>query len=120
MSIAQRAIAASEMIEHERPISAQFRIVAKEWVDLDAAANLLEETKTAVLAQRMAALGDMPVSKAEMQVKASKDWHEHLASICEARKKANLRKVQLDYLKIKHPEWQAINANARHKMRLGR
>lgn len=110
----------SDVPAHERPISEQFRIVAKEWVDLDAAANLLEETKSAVLAQKMAALGDMPVSKAEMTVKASADWHDHVASICEARRLANLKKVQLEYLRMKHSEWQAINANARHEARLGR
>lgn len=109
----------TEIPAPERPISEQFRVVAKEWVDLDAAANLLEETKSAVLAQRMSALGDMPVSKAEMQVKASTEWHDHVASICEARRKANLKKVQLDYLRMRHMEWQAINANARHEMRLG-
>lgn len=105
---------------HDRPISEQFRIVAKDWVDLDAAANLLEETKSATLAQKMLALGDMPVSRAEMQVKASTDWHEHIEAICEARRLANLKKVQLEYLKMKFSEWQAINANARHEMRLGR
>lgn len=108
------------MPARERPLSEQFRIVAKDWCALDAAANLLEETKSAVLAQRMAALGDMPVSKAEMQVKASTDWHEHIAKICEAREQANLKKVQLEYLRMKHMEWQALNANARHEARLGR
>lgn len=120
MTISQRAIAASEIPEHERTISEQFRIVAKEWVDLDAAANILEETKSATLAQKMIALGDMPVSRAEMTVKASADWREHVDAICEARRLANLKKVQLEYLRMKHSEWQAINANARHEMRLSK
>lgn len=120
MTISQRAIAAAEIPEHERPISEQFRIVAKAWADLDAAANLLEETKSAVLAQKMLALGDMPVSKAEMQVKGSQDWFDHVSSICEARKQANLKRVQLDYLRMKAAEWQALNANARHELRLSR
>ena len=58
----------SSLPERDQPLSEQFRVVAKRWVDLDAAANLLEETKSAVLAQKMAELGDMPVSKAEMKV----------------------------------------------------
>jgi len=61
----------------DRPISEEYRIVAKKFVDADAAANLLEETKSAVLSQQMMALGDMPVSRAEMQVKASGQWHQH-------------------------------------------
>jgi phosphoenolpyruvate carboxylase len=51
------------------PISEQFRIVAKKYVDADAAANMLEESKSAVLAKLMLAQGDMPVSRAEMNVK---------------------------------------------------
>lgn len=56
------------------PLSEQFRLAAKDWVDKDSAASMLEETKSAVLSQRMAALGDMAVSKAELQVKASPEW----------------------------------------------
>lgn len=110
----------SDMPAHERPISEEFRIVAKAWADLDAAANLLEETKSAVLAQKMLALGEMPVSRAEMQIKGSADWTDHVEKICEARKQANLKKVQLEYLRMKHTEWNVINANARHEMRLGK
>ena len=37
-----------------QPISEEYRIVAKQWVDAEAAASLLEDTKSAVLAQKMA------------------------------------------------------------------
>ena len=50
------------------PLSEQYRIVAKSWVDADAAANLLEETKSAVLSRMMLNLGDMPVSRDELLV----------------------------------------------------
>ncbi len=53
------------------PWSEPFRVVAKQWVELDEAASLLEETKSAVLAQKMNALGDVPVSHAERAVKSS-------------------------------------------------
>jgi hypothetical protein len=106
--------------ERDQPLSEQFRIVAKRWVDLDAAANLLEETKSAVLAQKMAALGDMPVSRAEMTVKASPEWSEHITTIVHARKEANLAKLQLEYIRMKHMEWTSANANLRHEARLGR
>ena len=113
-------MAVTDMPESERPLSEQFRIVAKRWVDLDAAANLLEETKSAVLAQMMASLGDMPVSRAEMTVKASPLWSGHIQTMVEARKEANLAKVQLDYIRMKHMEWTSANANQRHEARLGR
>ena len=101
-----------------RPISEQYRLVAKAWVDADAAANLLEDTKSAVLSQKMLALGDMPVSKAEMTVKASADWVEHVGKITDARKEANKLKVQLEYLRMKSSEQSSFEATRRAEMKL--
>lgn len=100
------------------PWSEQFRVVAKQWVDADAAADLLEQTKTAVLSERMASLGDMPVSKAEAMVKASPEWREFIATMVNARKTANRLKVQMEYLRLKFQEWSSENANKRAEMRL--
>jgi hypothetical protein len=36
----------------------------------------------------------------------------------EARKKANLLKVQLEYLRMRHSEWQSHEASKRAEMRL--
>ena len=41
------------MILSNLPLSEQYRLIAKKWVDAKAAADLLEESKTAVLSQRM-------------------------------------------------------------------
>tara|TARA_B110000503_G_scaffold139464_1_gene227917 strand:- start:277 stop:591 length:315 start_codon:yes stop_codon:yes gene_type:complete len=101
-----------------QPISEEYRIVAKNWVDAEAAASLLEDTKSAVLAQKMAALGDMPVSKAEMQVKASDDWTDFIEKMVEARKRANLLKVQLEYIRMRSSEWSSFEASKRAEMRL--
>jgi hypothetical protein len=100
------------------PLSEQFRIVAKKWVDADSAASMLEETKSAVLSKMMASLGDMPVSKAEMQIKASDEWHDYIKSMVEARERAALLKVQLEYIRMKFHEWQSHSANRRAEMRL--
>ncbi len=100
------------------PISEEYRIVAKNWVDAEAAASMLEDTKSAVLSQKMMALGDMPVSKAEMQVKASDDWFDFIHSTVEARKKANLLKVQLEYIRMRSSEWASAEASKRAEMRL--
>jgi hypothetical protein len=100
------------------PYSEQFRIVAKEWVDADAAASLLEETKSATLSQKMAALGDMPVSKAEMTVKASADWSSFIEAMVDARKRANLLKVKLEYVRMRFSEWQSSEATKRAEMKL--
>lgn len=100
------------------PISEQFRIIAKKWVDADAAASMLEETKSSVLAQMMAGQGDMPVSRAEMNVKASGEWREYVKSMVEAREKASLLKVQLEYIRMRFHEWQSHEATKRAEMKL--
>lgn len=100
------------------PISEQYRLTAKEWVEADAAASLLEETKSAVLAQHMAAMGEMPVSKAEMAVKSTTQWHQYLSEMVEARKRANLLKVKLEWVRMKFMEWNSENATRRAEMKL--
>jgi hypothetical protein len=100
------------------PLSEQFRLAAEEWVDADAAANLLEETKGAVLSRMMAAYGDIAVSRAEMNVKASGAWMDHLQKMLAAREKAALLKVKVDYIKMRFQEWQSAEANNRAEMRL--
>lgn len=100
------------------PISEQFRIIAKKWVDADSAANMLEETKSAFLNQLMLAQGDMAVSKAEMLVKASTEWKEYVENMVNARKAANLLKVQLEYIRMQFYEWQSHNATRRAEMKL--
>lgn len=100
------------------PWSEQFRVTAKQWVELDRAATMLEETKSAVLSQRMNALGDMPVSRAEAAVKGSPEWVDFIKSMVDARTQANLKKVQMEYLRMKFSEWQSENANRRAEMRI--
>jgi hypothetical protein len=100
------------------PWSEQFRIVAKQWVDADAAATILEDTKSAVMAERMLSLGEMAVNKAEATVKASPEWRRHVESIVNARRASNRLKVQMEYLRMKFSEWQSENANKRAEMRL--
>lgn len=100
------------------PLSEQYRVTAKEWVEADAAATLLEETKSAVLSQKMAALGDMPVSRAEMQVKASDEWSDHIGQMVKAREQANLLKVKMEWLRMRFSEWQSAEATKRAEMKL--
>jgi hypothetical protein len=98
--------------------SEEFRIVGKKWVDAEAAASALEESKSAVLSQRMLALGDMPVSRAEMEVKGSIEWMGYLNAMGVARKQANLLKVQMEYIRMRHREQEGAEATRRAEMRL--
>ena len=106
------------MNAHNKPISEQFRLVAKQWVDADNAARMLEESKTAVLSQRMALLGDVPVSHAEREVKASQEWQDWIKGMVEARTRANLLKVQLEYVRMQFSEAQSFEATKRAEMKL--
>ena len=101
-----------------QPWSEQFRIVAKQWVDADASASLLEDTKSAVLAERMQSHSLLAINKAEMLVKASPEWRDHVGKIVAARKLANLLKVQMEYLRMKSSEGQSAEATRRAEMRL--
>jgi hypothetical protein len=101
-----------------RPLSEQYRVAAKLWVEADAAANLLEESKGAFLSQLMARRGDMPVSRAELQVKSGAEWEGYIIKMVEARKAASLLKVQLEFIRMRHAEEQSANANRRAEMRL--
>jgi hypothetical protein len=100
------------------PLSEQYRIAAEYWAEMDSAASLLEETKSAVLAQMMAKLVDIPVTHAERQVKASKEWLDHVTKIVKAREKANIAYVHREYAKMKFNEWNNHEANARAERRM--
>jgi hypothetical protein len=105
-------------MSNELPVSEQYRIVAKKWVDADAAASLLEESKSSFLAKMMTEHGDMPVSRAEMNVKSSVEWQEYIKSMVEARQKAALLKVQLEYIRMRFSEEQSYEATKRAEMKL--
>lgn len=100
------------------PISERYRITAKEWVELDHAARLMEETKSAVLSQKMASLGDMPVSKAELAVKASTEWHDFVTELVNARTAANYKKVELEWIRMRFSEQQSKEATERAERKL--
>ncbi len=99
-------------------ISEQFRLLAKDYVDKESAASLLEELKSATLSQRMTELGDMPVSRAEMTVKASQEWREFIEAMVTARKAANEAKLKLEWIRLRHSERMSEEANARAERKL--
>jgi len=141
MTISQRATAAAgvrEMPEHERPLSEQFRVVAKKWVDENAAADLLEDTKQIVFSEivmrrtqeAISAVGGdgkamdqiKATSNARMEhmARASQEWRDHITATVEARRKANLSRMQMKYLEMRFGEWQSADANQRKERSMGR
>jgi len=104
------------------PISEQWHRAALDHVDAEAAAQMLEETKSAVLSERVADLikddPKLSVTKAETLVKASPEWRRWIEGMVRARKAANRARVERDYLKMRFSEWVAEDANHRAGARL--
>ncbi len=104
--------------DHNQPPSERYRLAAKEWVELDGIARMLEESKTATLSQRMKSLGDVPAAHAERDTKASPEWSEYVRMMVTARTKANLAKVRMEYYRMKFSEWISLDATRRAEMKL--
>jgi hypothetical protein len=102
-----------------RPQSELYREAAMRWADLDAAARMLEEGKGAVLAQRMALLGDIPVSKAEQQVKASEFWSDYIKRMVNTKTQANKAKIEVEFVRMQHWEKTQDRADERFVARIG-
>lgn len=100
-----------------RPYSEVWREAADRWSDMDNAARLLEETKSAVLSKWMTEEGDIPVSKAELRVKASDRWKRFVESVVNARTAADKAKIEMKYLDMKYWEAQSKAATERTEAR---
>lgn len=96
----------------------QYRVQGEIWADAEAAAQLLEDSKSAVMAQWQTELGDMPVNRAEQTIKASSRWRDYIHDAVEARKAANLAKVRLEAIRMRAMEHQAKDANQRTELRI--
>lgn len=105
-------------MRNDRPQSEIYREAAHRWADLDAAARMLEEGKSAVLAQRMAQCGDMPVSKAEMSVKASDFWSDYIKKMVRAKTEANKARIEMEFTKMQAWERNSAEAYERAEMRM--
>ena len=105
-------------METNQPISEQFRRAADTWVDAEAAASLLEDLKSAFLAEQMQQHASLPINRAEQMVKSSRAWRDYIEKMVGARKSANKAKVQMEYLRMRATEWQSEEANRRMEARL--
>jgi len=110
------------MPTNQRPQSEIYREAALRWNDLDAAARLLEDTKSAVLAERISQLlGEFPhysAAKAEQKVKSSDAWRDFLEKCVRARTAANRAKIEVDFQRMKHWEATQDRADERFASRL--
>ena len=101
-----------------RPFSEIYRMAGEEWADMEAAASLLEDSKSAVMAQWQTELGDIPVNRAEQMVKSSARWREYITDTIEARKRANKAKIYLESVKMRAMEVHSVEANQRTELKI--
>ena|SRR5271155_5042151 len=102
----------------DRPFSDLYREAGEDWADKEAAATLLEDCKSAVMAQWCLEHGDIPVNRAEQNVKSSPKWERYITDMVEARKKANKARIMLESIKMRAMEWHAKSANYRAEARI--
>lgn len=95
------------------PWSDQWRRAALRANDLEAAASLLENTRSAILSQRKLALGDIADNKAEKMVKASDEWMDFNERMVNARAEANAAKIEAEWMKMKYYEHASDRADER-------
>lgn len=119
-----KTIKLQEVAQSERHITEEFRLAALEYVEADAAATLLEELKTATLAQMKSALivdrGEMPDSRADRIVRSGADWKEYVEKMVEARAKANKLKLELEWIRMRERMQDRESWLQRSERRMGR
>lgn len=110
----------SEMPENERPISEEYRIASKEAVRLKSIAKLAEDLKPSKFAELMLGHNDLAVSRAEIAVRASQEWKDHVTSIVAAQEAADLAHKKVKWIEMRFQEWVMQQAGARHERQMGR
>ena len=124
MGAVERGEPMTTIPEREQPLSEQFRIVARQHVEVDGAASLMEELKTATLEQMKTKLiaekGDMPDNKAERLVKSSEDWQNYIREMVALRTRASKLKAQREYLRMKERERDSSEWAQRTERKMGR
>lgn len=107
-------------------VEEQARLAGLHWVHLDGAARMLESTRSTVFAQIVSGIindysakGEkIPMNKAEIEARNSKNWTDFNYQMNKARTAANEARVEKQFKENMVSRWQAENANARAEMRL--
>ena len=104
------------------PIEEQYHAAGLAHADAEHAAEMLEQTKTRVLSQYKMKLIEVDPklsdARAETLVKAGPEWGEFIKTMVDARRKANIMRVNRETLRMKFSRWVAEDANHRAGMRM--
>lgn len=80
-------------------IAERMRLAGEEWADLDAAANMLEETRKSVLAELVNQASGGSIAARESEALADPAYKLHITNMVNARKEANRARVKFDTAK---------------------
>ena len=108
-------------MSNTRPQSEVYREAAMRHQALDAAARLLEDTKSAVFSQRclrFEGAGEKSQAAKETAVRASDFWLDYCRKTIDARTEANKAKVEVEYLKMVYWERAGQAATERQELRM--
>jgi hypothetical protein len=108
------------MPEQDQPIAERYRLIGEEWADADAAYYMLDTSRTAVLAQIVAQSKEASFQRAESNARASAEYREHIQKTTDAKRKANLLRVRMEYLKMRFALWNSSDANQRAERKMVR
>lgn len=109
-------------MNNKRPQSELYRENALRHADLESAARMLEESKTAVFSQMVNAImrdeGPTSVAKAELQTRGSAAWQGYIDRMVEARTLANKAKIEVEYQRMRFWEHSQDRADERYTARM--
>jgi hypothetical protein len=115
----------SDMPQHERPLSEQFRVVAKQYVAAKKQARFMERTRSATR-DRMAArimresIGKEKITKAQaiFSVQISDEWMQYNLDLADAEEKADILFAQKEFIRLQQWEMTDANANIRTERKM--
>lgn len=109
-------------MDSNKPLSELYGEIGHAWAQAEYIASLKEEGRSGFLSRKMQEYlsfhTTMAVNKAEMSVKASKEWADYIEEMVEARREASKLKIQLEQIKMAHMDQQSEQANERVQARL--
>jgi len=92
--------------------------LGEEWADCQAGADLLEETRKAVLAQLTIAADGKSIAEREAKALASPEFALHVQAMVNARKNANKARVNYDGARVWIDMVRSIEATKRQEMNI--
>ena len=112
----------TDLPQQDRPLSEQFRIVAKAFATAYGDMSMLENTRTGELAKlikKHMAESNEKVSHAaaDMHVKASDEWFAINRKLADAKEKVEVLRAQKKYIDMQ--SWERQNADANRRKELG-